>query len=122
MTPDAVGDRLSTAAGQAEFLNAKIVKLLEDRYGVRLEGDPALEALTASLEDNPDLAQLRTAFESIPDLAGSFPDVADETLAALQNMFDAGNLPRDLQALVDAIARLNANIGAGLGGNFDQSG
>ena len=122
MAVDPLQDQLSTAAGQEAFLRDKLIRPMEDKYGVQLQKDPALAALTRALEENPTVAGLRAAFESIPDLSNMFPEINDENLAALQSMFKTGTLPDSLQAILDALARLAADRAGGLGGNFDQSG
>ena len=122
MALDPLQEQLSSAAGQAEFLREKIIRPIEERHGVELQEDPALAALTRTLEENPTVAALRAAFESVPDLRDMFPEVSDEDLEALRDLFQAGTLPDSLQAILDAISRLNADRGSGLGSNFDRSG
>ena len=115
-----IQNQLSTVGGQAAFLNEKILKPLEEKHGVSFEENEQVARLKETLEDNPTLEALREAFASRPDMSAMFPDIEDEGLQALLDLFKNDSLSGDLQAIMDAVARLQADRAGGVGVNFDE--
>ena len=115
-----IQNQLSTVGGQAAFLNEKILKPLEEKYGVSFEESGEVARLKETLEDNPTIETLREAFANQPDVSAMFPNIEDEGLQALLDLAKNGSLPDSLQAIMDAVARLQADRAGGVGVHFDE--
>ncbi len=118
---------LSTARGQSEFLYNKTISPLEDKYGVSLEKGNTVKAIESAMEENEDVSALREALGGISEdneIQTAIDSIRtnEDALSALKDMFDSGELPSSLQAILDAVARMTQERDSGLGNNFSSTG
>lgn len=118
---------LSTAKGQGEFLYSKTITPLENKYNVSLEKGEAVKAIEAAMEENEDVSALREALGGISEdneIQTAIDSIRtnEDALSALKDMFDSGELPSSLQAILDAVARMTQERDSGLGNNFSSTG